>query len=485
MGLPYFLYSRGSLLDLTQKVHRRGTKVYFSAVVVTQVCALARYVILARLLGPEQLGLVTIIFVTAHFFESITETGADRFLIQDRAGDSDSVIRIVHLMAALRGIGVALLLILLAGLIADFTEAPQLKGALQTLAIVPFINGLIHYDFRVSQRDHDFRSEGAIVTASEVGGLVATTAAVLAVNDYTAILYGLAARAAILTAGSHLMAARAYRWGYSDKVARRFWRFGAPLIANGLLIFATTQSDRIIISRNLGLEELGSYSVVLLVILYPNAAFMRYLAAMFLPRLAAARDDPTRLSLESSRIGGIGLLLAIALFLGFALTGPPFIPLVFGELFRQESFLIALVGFLIAWRMMKVASTTIALALGNSVIVLTNNLVRLIAIPAALAGLHFVGGLHGVVGGFILGEILANLSATILVNRSLGWNPLRYMDRYVVFSFLGLAMLGGSLADPIASPGFGWLAYVAAAVLLCVALWRERTTVRFAYSRFR
>ena len=40
---------------------------------------------MARLLGPEQIGLAALLILTSSFFESVSDNGSDRFLIQDPA----------------------------------------------------------------------------------------------------------------------------------------------------------------------------------------------------------------------------------------------------------------------------------------------------------------------------------------------------------------------------------------------------------------
>src|SRR5689334_8515196 len=67
---------------------RRGTKSYLAASLVAQASALARYVVLARMVGPTELGLAATLILTAQFFESISDTGADRFIVQDATGDT-------------------------------------------------------------------------------------------------------------------------------------------------------------------------------------------------------------------------------------------------------------------------------------------------------------------------------------------------------------------------------------------------------------
>src|SRR3546814_9352070 len=80
-----------------------------------QICALARYTILARLLGPEQLGLAAILILTAQFFDSVTDSGSDRFLVQDRAGSAPALLRLTHLVSLGRGLLIAVGLVVLAG----------------------------------------------------------------------------------------------------------------------------------------------------------------------------------------------------------------------------------------------------------------------------------------------------------------------------------------------------------------------------------
>ena len=82
---------------------RRGARGYFAASAISQVCALLRYVLLARLLGPEQLGFAAALMLTGSFFDLISDTGGDRFLIQDKDGDQASAQSLVQHVLVVRG----------------------------------------------------------------------------------------------------------------------------------------------------------------------------------------------------------------------------------------------------------------------------------------------------------------------------------------------------------------------------------------------
>lgn len=453
-----------------------GRKAYLAALGAAQIAAFSRSVVLARLLGPEQMGLAAILVVTAQFFDSITDTGNDRFLIQDRYGDSSASLQVVHLVSVFKGALIGLLLIAFAQPIAKFTGASAAAAALAVLAVVPVVNGFTNYGFRLAQRHHQFGPEARVMFFSEVVGLLGTAAAAFIVRDFTAVLYGLTARALTRVGVSQLLGS-AYRPRFSRQSARRLWAFSAPLLFNGFLIFIATQSDRVIISRYLGLADLGRYTVVLLLGWYPSSTIALYLSSMYLPLLAAARDDSELMRKTANQLESGAMLLALALAVGFAFFVPPLLPVIFGQKFAAGAEVVTLLGLVTSWRMMKSAPTTVAIAIGRTKIMLVNNLLRLSGIACAIAGVYVLGGIRGIAGGLIAGEVIANVAASVMVCRATGWTFGRSAARY------GLTVAVGALlllrAYGLQSHALSLAIIGTAACLAVVGLcsWYERATV--------
>ena len=454
-----------------------GRKAYFLALTTAQASAFGRSVVLARLLGPEQMGLAAIIVVTAQFFDSITDTGSDRFLVQDPQGDAPRALQLVQLVAMLKGVFIAVLLVLLAEPIADFTGAPAGTGALAALAIVPFLTGFTNYHFRVAQRHHQFGPEAKVMLVSEICGLIATIAAAFVVRNFTAVLYGLAVRALASVVVSHLVASQRYSPHFWPEIARRLWRFSGPLMINGLLIFLATQSDRVIISRYLGLAELGRYTIVLMLGLYPSLMLMRFVAALYLPLIAGARDDPQQMRRTADRLESGVMLSAVAVAIVFSFVVPPMLPIIFGAKFAATTMVVTLLGLVTSWRMMKAAPTTVALATGRTKILSINNFLRLSAIPAAIAGVEMIGGIPGIAAGLIAGELIANAAASLMVNKWMGWTSAKIASRYALALCVGALLLVRAYAWD-----GGWTGGFLATSLICLALaaasaWYERDTL--------
>ena len=439
---------------------RKGGKAYFAATLVAQTSALARYVILARLLGEEQLGLAAMLILTAQFFDSISDTGSDRFLVQDADGDTHMMQRVVQLALAARGLLIAIALALFSGLLAGFYNQPDLRWALIAIGLAPLIGGLVNLDMRRVQRESDFRPESLATVVSEIVSLVATSVAAIVTHDYTAVIYGLVLRALAQVAISHLTAKRPYAWGFRASEARRFSIFAAPLFLNGLLLFVGSQGDRVVIGSSLGPAALGHYSAVLLLILYPTSVASRFMTGIHLPQLAASRLSPETLDTARLRLGSHTLILSAGMLVGFTLVAPIAVPFLYGARFAQPLQLIALVAVLQATRFMRFWPNTIAVGSGSSMVVMLSNVARMVGLPAALMAFYQFRTLEGVISGFIFGEFVALSVALMLLKRGrqVEWREFRRVGYILALSTMIVAaawavQTGNALAGQLLSLG--------------------------------
>lgn len=425
---------------------RKGAKLYLFATVVAQMVALLRYVTLARLLGPEQLGLASTLTVTQAFFDLISDTGSDRFLIQDRDGDTPRAQRLVQLVYVCRGFLIAAGLALLSWPIAGFYNSPELAPGLVVLGLTPAILGFLHLDVRRTQRHQDFRGEAIMIICAESASLIATGTAAFLTHSYFAILFGLVSRACIMVMISHLRAKRPYGLAYAPELAKRLSKFAIPLMISGLFLFIGSQGDRVLVANRLGVAELGKYSAILLLIYYPSTVILRYMHVIYMPMVSAGRDDETRRDQVSDTLGGQTLLLALAMAVGFAIVAPPMVTLLYGAKFSQSATIVALIGILQTTRFLINWPTTVALSMGRSHTVMASNVIRILAYPGAFLGMATIGGLRGVLIGFIAGELVSIATAILLVNRDTEKRLSVGFDRFAAFIAAAILIVGMTVA---------------------------------------
>ena len=134
----------------------------------------------------------------------------------------------IQLTMVARGVMVALCLTAFAYPIAWFYRAPQLTWPLVFFGLSSLITGFLHLDMRRIQRQSDFRSEGHVTLRAEIFGFLATIAAAYFLRNFTAVLYGQVARAALMVIGSHVRSHRRYQIAYVSQHAARLAAFHCP-----------------------------------------------------------------------------------------------------------------------------------------------------------------------------------------------------------------------------------------------------------------
>src|SRR5260370_1746938 len=103
-------------------------------------------------------------------------------------------------------------------------------------------------------------------------------------------------QSAIYVAGSRLVAARRYSWGWNKAYARKIFAFGWPLLINGLLLYIILQRDRFVIRaahrlfKNIPytLVDLAEYSVPLPLTPAPPISSLNVRPPSSLPPLSPA-----------------------------------------------------------------------------------------------------------------------------------------------------------------------------------------------------
>lgn len=453
---------------------RKGTVAYTASSVTVMAAVLVRYTILARLLGPEQLGLAATMILIAQFFQLFTDSGSDRFLVQDTHGDEPAVQSTVQLIYIVRGLFQAAAFVLLAGPAASFFHTPELKQGLAMMSLAPLIFGFLHLDISRAQRHNDFRLEGWSGIIAELVNLVVTVVGALTIHSFMAVVYGAIARSIAQVAVSHLMASRPYAVGYSKQYAPRLARFGAPLMVNGLVLFFASQSDRALVAHQLGVVELGRYTAVMLLSFYPTSMVMRFMGAMHLPLVAAARiNDESRRKAEEV-LASQTVLIAGLMAIGFAIVGPTAVAILYGAEFAKAPVVVALIGIMQAMRCIRQWPTTMALSIGRSDIILINNIIRLISWLGVL--LH--GGLVGALLSFAAGDLLAMVTSLWMLNRANGDPRFLQYDRLAMLTLTCGAIVAWILV--IEHPGvIALFATSVGTLILGRWIWiRERLTIR-------
>ena len=391
-----------------------GGAVLVTGKTVGKVCGFARNIIIARIISPEDFGIAATFGITFSLFEMISDTGADRLLVQARDGDSPRLQRTAQFLLLIRGLILGAVMYALAWPISALFDIPQALWAFRWLALIPIVRGLGHLDMKRMHRDMRFAPFALTDAVSQV--VVAAAAWPLAawLNDYSVVLWLLIAQSLALTVGSHLIAKRRYGWAIDWMHLRSLLRFGWPLMVNGMVLFATIYASQAIVGVFYSMEDLGIYSVA--VRLASLATVLVGVGGMLLlPILSRVQDSRERF------LGFFGFSMQLHMLVGavvsapLILAGDLFVITLFGEKYAAAG---NYVGWLAAGQallLMRGSAISAAIALGDTKNLMISNTFRASGLVGALSVALLDGRLSWVAASALGGEIVGLVASLVLL----------------------------------------------------------------------
>lgn len=383
-----------------------------------ECAALLRSVILARLLGPEELGKVMILALALRLVEMTSDFSIERLMAQAPDGGSTRFQRAMHGAALLRGGALAVIVLVISLPMAlVFSGGPQ-ASSFALLALAPVMRGLVHLDYRRWERGFDYRGLLIVEGGAAAVMLAVTPLAAFAIADHRALIPVVLAQGVAQLVLSHRFARRRWRLSFERKALSRLISFGTPLLANSVLMFLTFHADRMIIAGFYDWADVGRYCIALQLALLPAQIAGRAAASLLAPtfRRALAADNIHAASAPAIR-GYI--LLGAAFLLGYGLLAEPVIILIYGPDFAIGGALIWALGAAAAVRIARTPLSQLAVALGRTGVPARANLLRASAVLFAFVAAWSGAPLAAMAAAGAIGEVLAALRASALLRSAI------------------------------------------------------------------
>lgn len=372
-----------------------------------QVIAFVRNIILAHMLSPADFGVAVAFVLTVSLFEMLSDFGTDTMLIQAPDGDEPRLQETSHLWQFGRGAAIALAMLASCNLIAAWYSIPNAAWAFAVLAVVPLFRSLQHLDARRLQRQMCFSVQVWSEVLSQLASLVVSCVIALLWRHYAAVLVGLVAQSVVIATVTHLGSDRPYRWAWERSYASRLAHFGWPLLLNGVLMFAITQGDRILVGSRFGIVDLAAYSVCALLTSQLFLVLGRVSASLSLPLLAVAQDNDTAFLRRFDVLCSVTAILACGVSLLFVIAGPQLVSLFFGGKYSTDIVVIASLGTAQAVRLIRGMAVAAAFAKADTRCSLVANAARVVGFGGAAGSVWLGQGLAAIAIWALVGELLA------------------------------------------------------------------------------
>ncbi len=239
--------------------------------IVTTVLQFSQLAILARFLSPEQFGLMALVMVVIGFSQVFVDMGMSNAIIHKQT-NCQLHLSTLFWLTILAGICITGLVFLSAPLVANFYESPELRPLIQLVSLAFVISALGSQYKVLFQKELQFKVIAIVELCSVCCAfIVAIGMAVLNFGVYALVF----ANITMTLVSSMLFFILGTRRVYVPKFhfrwheARGYVGFGAYQMGERTINYFSTNIDKILIGKFLGVSSAGSYNLAWQLINFP------------------------------------------------------------------------------------------------------------------------------------------------------------------------------------------------------------------------
>ena len=280
--------------DLKQRSVRGGI-VTIAAQASKFVLKFGSTIVLARLLSPEDYGLIGMAAVVTGFVEYFKDLGLSTATIQRQEINHRQIGTLFWINLGV-GCLVALIIAGLAPAIAAFYNEPRLEGITQALAINFVFGGLTVQHQALLRRQMQFTSLAKIEVVAMAMGVAAAV-----IGGYYGLSYWALVLMLMITALTNAVGVWiACRWRpglpQTDSEIGSMLAYGGNLTGFSLVNYFSRNLDNILIGRRWGSGQLGLYAQAYRLLLLPIQQINNPINSVALPTLSSLQSEPEKYS---------------------------------------------------------------------------------------------------------------------------------------------------------------------------------------------
>ncbi len=427
-------------------------------------------VVLARLLAPEDFGLVAIAASIVAIVDGLSDFDVNKALIRIREdvptkeGSQHDVDRSLYnsawTLSALRGLLSALVMVLIAVLLTD----ARIAAVLFVLAWSPLLKGLSNPRFVTFERNLVYSKLAWLTLGAKLVAFCVTLVIAVFYRTHWALVIGILVGSLASLLLSYAL--RPYRPGLSFARSSEIFAFSGWMSLTTIVTTLSMETDKIIVGRLLGIADAGLYFMTQRVGVLPTRELVSPLQRILFPSFSEIADDPARLRrVVCESVNVLGSLSLPAGF-GFALVANDVVPLALGEQWQPIVLLLTILVPFLGLRGTLSMTLPCVMALGRTRLLFQVSVVyALIHIPAFIVGTIFFG-LVGAIGSIVLAGFFYSYLNVWLLKRTLDislGDILRQLRRPLIAAMLmviAVMALGGIQSLELFSAAGSWLALV-------------------------
>lgn len=340
--------------------------------------------VLARLISPEEFGVVAIAMVFILFFNSLSDFGFGPAVVQQKKIkklDVDSLFWITFI----QGVFLVAVFLLAKPLIVDFYDNYALKNVLLFLSVAIFFSSINTIPFSLNRRHKKFKFIG---WSSVIVNIVSGATAIILALFYNYGVYALVVKVIldsfVMFIYNMKLANYIPSFQFSISPIKKVFRYSSYQFLYNFLHYFSRNIDNLFIGKYLGSAALGYYDKSYKLMIMPVQNLTNVISPVLHPVLAKYQNDKDIIAKNYLHLVKLLSIIGFPLSVFLFFSAEEIITIIYGSDWKLSIIPFQFLALSVGFQMVTSSARGVFQALGNTKLLFTSTLFTLILITLSL-----------------------------------------------------------------------------------------------------
>jgi PST family polysaccharide transporter/lipopolysaccharide exporter len=299
-----------------------------------RILQLAMLVVLARLIGPKQIGLVGVALLALSGVQKFTDVGLNAALVQDENENVDEHLNTVWILEMARGLLIFSVLYVAAPFIASVLSDDMLAETTMLIRVIglsPLLLGFRNPGMVYFQKNLDFHKQFVYRVGGDIATVVVAIGWALVEPTAMSLAAGYVAADVIRLGGSYLLHEYRPNLSFSRESAGKLINYGKWITGSSILYFLYSEGDDAFVSAFLGTAPLAFYQYAYRFSNAPATELTSVISSVMFPAFSKLQNDTAQLRDAFKKTLRVNAFISAPVAFGIAVVTPDFVLVFLGE----------------------------------------------------------------------------------------------------------------------------------------------------------
>ncbi len=378
---------------------------------------------LAKLLIPDELGIIVLLLSMTGLFECITEVGVKQCVIQDPNGKREEFLNMAFWFQAIR-VGIIYVVgFFIAPLICEFYFSGHDKifelydfGTLVAMLKLTFLsvlfNGLVSPKTHILERDFKFEKVVFYMQSSAIAGLILTIILAFLLKNAWAMVFGFALQSLLRTLFSYIVCPFMPKLKFHKESFNSLYVFSKGMFGTPILTYLAYNIDIIVGGKMFKPELIGLYGFAIAIARTPRELFSKIIRPTLLPAFAHKQNKKETIQNAINKLTKIIAYIGLPCITFAFIFKNEILTYIYNETFQEVSWAFAIFCINVFFIINSIIYANFFLAIGKPSLMRNYSVIRFLAIILLIVPAIKVMAISGLAMSLTIANLVSLLYCT-------------------------------------------------------------------------